>query len=87
MTMFVAIVSAFFLPDYPHTTRCLNDEEKAFAAWRLIDDIKEEDKRHARSVWAGVKLALKDYRLHLFVLFQHKQSSQPGLPVLLPVDC
>ncbi len=71
MTIFVAIVSAFVLPDYPHTTRWLDEEGKAFAAWRLMQDINEEDKRHAKSVWVGVKLALKDYRLPIFVLCQH----------------
>jgi MFS transporter, ACS family, DAL5 transporter family protein len=59
------------LPDYPHTTRWLNEEEKAFAAWRLMQDIKEEDMRHARSVLVGMKLALKDYRLPIFALCQH----------------
>ncbi|KAK1764201.1 major facilitator superfamily domain-containing protein [Phialemonium atrogriseum] len=71
ITIFFAIISAFVLPDYPHTTRWLSEEERAFAAWRLIADIKEEDIRHAKSTWAGIKLAVKDYRLYLFVLLQH----------------
>ena len=56
---------------YPHTTRWLSEEERAFASWRLIADINEADERHPRSIWAGAKLALKDYRLYLFVLLQH----------------
>ncbi|KAF2674456.1 MFS general substrate transporter [Microthyrium microscopicum] len=71
ITIVVAITAAVVLPDYPHTTRWLNEEEKAFAAWRLKEDIKEDDTRHAESVWIGLKLALKDYRLPLFVLCQH----------------
>jgi hypothetical protein len=59
------------LPNYPHTTRWLTDEEKAYAAWRLLADINEEDSRYAHSTWAGVKLALSDYRLYIFVAFQH----------------
>lgn len=69
--MAFAAVIAFTLPDYPHNTRWFTEEERAFAAWRLIEDIKEADDQHKASVWAGVKLALLDYRLYIFVLFQH----------------
>lgn len=61
----------FFLPNYPATTSWLSDEEKRFAAWRLQADVNEEDRRHDRSTTDGLRLALKDYRLYLFVLFQH----------------
>lgn len=71
ITIGIAIIAGFFLPDYPSTTRWLSEEERAFAAWRLIDDIKEADDRHSNSVWEGVRLALKDYRLYLFLLLQH----------------
>ncbi|KAK2608077.1 hypothetical protein N8I77_006712 [Diaporthe amygdali] len=71
ITIGIAIISGFFLPNYPATTPWLNDEEKHFAAWRLLADINEEDERHATSTTAGLKLALADYRLYLFVLLQH----------------
>lgn len=64
-------MSALVLPDYPATTRWLTDEEKAFAAWRLLADIDEPDLQHDASVWTGAKLALRDYRLYIFVLMQH----------------
>ncbi|RMZ08949.1 hypothetical protein D0860_04457 [Hortaea werneckii] len=71
ITIFVALTATIFLPDYPATTRWLSDEEKAFAAWRLLADINEADERHSQSIWAGIKMALADYRLYLFVLLQH----------------
>ncbi|KKY33514.1 putative xanthine dehydrogenase [Diaporthe ampelina] len=71
ITIGIAILSGFFLPNYPATTPWLTDEEKHFAAWRLLADINEEDERHASSTMAGLKLALVDYRLYLFVLLQH----------------
>jgi hypothetical protein len=37
----------------------------------MIQDIKEEDRGHARSVRVGLKLALKDSRLPIFALCQH----------------
>ncbi|KAL1297370.1 hypothetical protein AAFC00_004910 [Neodothiora populina] len=71
ITIFLAILSGFFLPDYPSTTRWLSEEERAFAAWRLADEIKESDDQHSACVWQGVKLAVKDYRLYYFLLLQH----------------
>lgn len=67
----MAILAAFVLPDYPATTPWLTDEEKHFAAWRLLADINEEDRLNDQSMMQGLKLALKDYRLYLFVLLQH----------------
>lgn len=65
------MVAGFVLPDYPHTTRWLDEEERAFASWRLLADVNEADAQYSNSVWTGVKLALKDYRLYIFVLLQH----------------
>ncbi|KAI9158066.1 transporter [Paramyrothecium foliicola] len=66
-----SFVTAFILPNYPYTTKWLNAEEQAFAAWRLQEDIQEPDVYKNQSLLTGVKLALKDYRLYLFVLMQH----------------
>lgn len=49
----------------------MTEEERALASYRLLEDIDEADEATATSVWHGVKLALKDYRLYLFVLLQH----------------
>lgn len=77
----------FILPNYPHTTKWLNDEEKAFAAWRLIQDISEADEYKDKSVWDGVKLAVREYRLWIFVLMQHisllTQSFQYFFPTIV----
>ena len=61
----------FILPNYPHTTKWLTEEERAFAAWRLTKDIDEADAYGEKSMWDGVKMAVRDYRLYLFVLLQH----------------
>ncbi|KAF4120344.1 MFS family permease [Geosmithia morbida] len=83
-----AMVTAVVLPDYPHTTRWLSTEEKALAAWRLLRDVNEVDEYDGNlSVWQGTLLALKDYRLYLFVLLQHvsllSQSFQYFFPSIL----
>lgn len=82
-----SLVAAFILPNYPHTTTWLTGEEQAFAAWRLLEDISEADTYKDASVWDGVKLVLKDYRLYIFVLMQHvsllSQSFQYFFPSIL----
>lgn len=71
ITIGIALLAGLVLPDYPATTPWLSTEEKTFAAWRLRVDVSEDDERLAQSTGAGLKLALGDYRLYLFVLFQH----------------
>lgn len=61
----------WILPDYPHTTKWLSEEERAYAAWRLIEDIQEADTYGEQSILDGVKMAVRDYRLYIFVLMQH----------------
>ncbi|KAH8891984.1 MFS general substrate transporter [Thozetella sp. PMI_491] len=70
-TVLVALMSGFVLPDYPHTTRWLSEEERAFAAWRLLKDINETSKKRSTSALEGLKMALKDYRLYIFLPLQH----------------
>ncbi|KAI3577508.1 major facilitator superfamily domain-containing protein [Fusarium oxysporum f. sp. albedinis] len=66
-----SFIAAVALPNYPHTTKWLTQEERAFAAWRLAQDISEVDAYGEKTIWDGVKLAVRDYRLYLFVLLQH----------------
>lgn len=74
LTIGVALFSIFFLPDYPATTRWLTREEKAYAVWRLTDDIGQVDDNSSISIWEGTKLAFKDYRLYFFALMMHCET-------------
>jgi len=66
------ILSRFFMPDYPSTTRWLAPEERAYAEWRLAQDVAgEEDDRNAVSALQAVKLAFSDWKLYLFLLMHH----------------
>ncbi|EKD20894.1 uncharacterized protein L3040_005834 [Drepanopeziza brunnea f. sp. 'multigermtubi'] len=71
ITVGIAITSIFVLPDFPGTAKWLSDEERMFAQWRMIDDAKETDDASSTSLWTGLQLALGDYRLYIFILFQH----------------
>lgn len=69
--MFFAICCTLVLPDFPHTTKWLTPEQQAYAAWRLKMDAEEEDDRHATSIGQGLMMALKDWRLYIFMLMLH----------------
>ncbi|KAI0856888.1 allantoate permease [Xylaria cubensis] len=71
ITIGVAILSTFILPNYPANTNWLTPEEQAYAQWRLVDDTGEADLADTISVKEGVKMAFKDPRLYLFTLLQH----------------
>jgi hypothetical protein len=62
---------SFVLPNFPASSKWLSEEERSFAEWRLVDDAKESDDTDAVSLLAGLKMALVDYRVYLFLLFQH----------------
>lgn len=49
----------------------LTEEERNFAQWRLVDDAKESDDIGAVSLMDGLKMALRDYRIYIFLVFQH----------------
>jgi hypothetical protein len=71
LSMFFAICCALVIPDFPHTTKWLTPEQRAYAAWRLKMDAEEEDDRHATGVMQGLMMALKDWRLYVFMLMLH----------------
>jgi hypothetical protein len=59
--VFVAVFSFFILPDFPRTTTWLSEEEKQLAAWRLDEDIGEDDWVNSKqqTFLHGAKLAAK----------------------------
>lgn len=71
ITIFFGVLSCFVLPNFPADTKWLTEEERAFAQWRLQLDADEEDDKQATTVWQGLILCLKDYRLYVFILTQH----------------
>lgn len=69
MTVGVALISFFLLPNYPHNTRWIKGEERTIAIWRLIEDVGEADDAEANTVsmWQGFLLAVKDYKTWILV--------------------
>jgi hypothetical protein len=69
ITIVVAMISALILPNFPRTTSWLSEEEKELAAWRLEEDIGEDDwvDSEQQSFLHGVKLALADIKTWILV--------------------
>lgn len=69
ITVGVAILSIFILPNFPRTTGWLTEQERALAVWRLEEDIGEDDwvdSQH-QSFWQGAKLAFQDGKTYVLV--------------------
>ncbi len=64
LTVFVGCIALFVLPDYPHNTKWLHQEERAVAQLRLIADRGTADINVKRMV--GLKMALKSWHVWTF---------------------
>ncbi|KAJ5725067.1 uncharacterized protein N7483_006424 [Penicillium malachiteum] len=64
VTIAVAFISMWVLPNFPRTTPWLSEEEKQLAAWRLEEDIGEDDwvDSEQQSFLHGAKLAVTDIK-------------------------
>lgn len=71
ITIVVAFVSVFILPNFPRTTSWLSNDEKELATWRLEEDIGEDDwvDSEQQSFLHGAKLAFTDIKTWVLVSF------------------
>lgn len=91
ITIVIAFIAYFVLPNFPRTTDWLTEDERQLAVWRLDEDIGEDDWTGSQNqtFWHGMKLAFQDvkmwvlvrYSLHTAVPWSHRVSD--GSPLLL----
>ena len=70
ITIVIAFIAYFILPDFPRTTTWLTEEERQLAVWRLDEDIGEDDwvdSQH-QSFKVGLKLAFSDIKLYVLTV-------------------
>lgn len=79
----VAFVAIFMLPDSPLKTRWLNSEERQLAHQRILDDVTGR-RLEETSVWRGLKEAVVDPRTWLFCLMDNLHLSANGFKNFLP---
>lgn len=69
VTMLIAIVAAFILPDLPHNSRGFTQEERDIAVLRMTEDVGEADTDSAdESPFAGLIMVVKDVKVYLMML-------------------
>lgn len=70
MTITVASICFFILPDFPSTTTWLTDQERALAIWRLRKDIGVDDLTDSKAdgFFHGMILAFKDIKVWILML-------------------
>lgn len=68
VTMFIAVLSFFVLPDLPHNTRGFTEEERLVAQLRMLEDVGEADTdSHEQGAAGGLILAIKDVRVWIMM--------------------
>lgn len=69
VTMFLAILAAFILPDLPHNARGFTEEERQVAQLRMIEDVGEADTDSEElGAFGGLLMALKDTKIYVMML-------------------
>ncbi|EHK48771.1 hypothetical protein TRIATDRAFT_83645 [Trichoderma atroviride IMI 206040] len=86
MTITVAIIACFIIPDLPRTTPWLNDQEKKLAVWRLEADIGEDDwvDSNHQSFVTGAKAAFFDYKVWLLLGSVYGSTSAGSITTFFP---
>ena len=70
MTIVVASICFFILPNFPTTTKWLTEEERQLAVWRLQEDVGVDDwtSSEDQSFFHGFTLAIKDIKVWILML-------------------
>ncbi|CAI7591036.1 unnamed protein product [Penicillium pancosmium] len=84
ITVGVSILAGIFLPNYPATTSWLDEQEQAYAQWRLIDDAGEADDAKSASIKEALALVFADKRIYLFILLQHASLLSQNFQYFFP---
>ncbi|KAJ5153591.1 Major facilitator superfamily domain general substrate transporter [Penicillium coprophilum] len=68
VTMFLAILAAFILPDLPHNARGFTEEERQVAQLRMLEDVGEADTDGEElGAFGGLLLALHDPKIYVMM--------------------
>lgn len=71
ITVAVALSAFFVLPDFPHTTKWITEEERAVAIARLRQDAAGIEDENDASWSIGFKQAFRDWRTYAFAAIFH----------------
>ncbi|KAL8711216.1 MAG: hypothetical protein Q9220_004361 [cf. Caloplaca sp. 1 TL-2023] len=70
ITIVIAFIAFFVLPNFPRTTTWLTENERQLAIWRLDEDIGEDDwvGSQNQTFWHGMKLAFTDLKMWVLMV-------------------
>ncbi|KAI5199021.1 MFS transporter [Aureobasidium subglaciale] len=70
ITIGIAAIAFFVLPNFPRTTKWLSEEQRQLATWRLQEDIGQDDwvSSEGQSFWHGFKLAFTDLKTYVLMV-------------------
>ncbi|KAF2162121.1 hypothetical protein M409DRAFT_69333 [Zasmidium cellare ATCC 36951] len=70
VTVVIAVICLFIMPNFPRTTPWLSEEERQLAVWRLQEDIGVDDwtSSEEQSFWHGMILAFKDIKVWILMI-------------------
>ncbi|KAK2466174.1 hypothetical protein APHAL10511_001816 [Amanita phalloides] len=74
LTIFVAALAIFILPDFPSTTRWLTPQERALALKRMEEDVGVGDQEETENRGNGLWLAMKDWKVWWLALILASQA-------------
>lgn len=83
VTLLIAFVACFTLPDEPLTTRWLTPEERQLAHDRVARDTVGLDTGKP-SVWSGFGEAMRDPKVWVFIFLQHMHLATNGFKNFFP---
>lgn len=82
VTFVIAIVGFFLLPDFPHDTKWLTQEERDLATNRMeLDTVQNKGET---STWNGLKQAGKDPMVWIFAMMAHMHLAANGFKNFFP---
>ncbi|EIT80984.1 permease of the major facilitator superfamily [Aspergillus oryzae 3.042] len=84
ITVGISLMSILLLPNYPATTSWLDETEKLYAQWRLIQDAGEADEARSNSLREALWLVFSDKRIYLFILLQHSSLLSQNFQYFFP---
>jgi len=86
ITVVIAVAAYFILPNLPRTTSWLTDAEREIAAYRLQEDIGEDDwtGSESQSFFNGLKLALLDIKTWIFTILMLSIVSSASVTNFFP---
>ncbi|UZJ50695.1 hypothetical protein CBS101457_000015 [Exobasidium rhododendri] len=84
MTVGVGIICAFFMPEFPHNSRMLNQQERDLAVWRIERESGAAEGTEKESVLKSFAGALSDPKLLLLIFCNLLSQGQGSIANFFP---